>query len=229
MILFGVWEPSLTAFFSRRLIPGDIFVDVGSNIGYYALLASRLVGNAGRVFAFEACPAIYRDLIANLALNDAANVVPINVAVGSQEGISELYLGPKGNRGLTTLVPRDDFVRQEQTVPVMPLNKLLNDQDLRRVRMFKIDVEGSESAVLAPLAALIDHLTPEAEIALELWPNSTKALEPFFDAGFNVFAVENRYDLRFYWRHHAEAPRRIRSFPTSKVDVILSRRNDEYL
>src|SRR5260370_41466898 len=53
LILFGIWEPSLTAFFTRRLTPGDVFVDVVSNIGYYSLLASVLVGRAGRVLAFR--------------------------------------------------------------------------------------------------------------------------------------------------------------------------------
>lgn len=56
LYLFGVWEPHLTAFISGRLTPKDTFVDVGANIGYYSVLASRLVGPAGHVVAVEPSP-----------------------------------------------------------------------------------------------------------------------------------------------------------------------------
>src|SRR6266545_4932566 len=52
--LFGVWEPNITDWIRRTLLPGDTFVDVGSNIGYYSTLAARLVGSAGSVVAIDA-------------------------------------------------------------------------------------------------------------------------------------------------------------------------------
>src|SRR6266511_4042352 len=51
--LFGVWEPNITDWIRRTLLPGDTFVDVGSNIGYYSTLAARLVGSAGSVVAID--------------------------------------------------------------------------------------------------------------------------------------------------------------------------------
>lgn len=54
LYLFGVWEPHMTRWLQRRLKPGDVFVDVGANIGYYSILASRLVGARGKVVAIEA-------------------------------------------------------------------------------------------------------------------------------------------------------------------------------
>lgn len=53
---FGIWEPSLSGWLARTLRPGDVFVDVGANIGYYSLLAARLVGHLGSVVAIEASP-----------------------------------------------------------------------------------------------------------------------------------------------------------------------------
>src|SRR6476619_7171728 len=55
---FGVWEPALTNFVKTRLRAGDTFIDVGANIGYYALLASGLVGASGTVVSIEASPSI---------------------------------------------------------------------------------------------------------------------------------------------------------------------------
>ncbi|HEY3128368.1 MAG TPA: FkbM family methyltransferase, partial [Acidobacteriota bacterium] len=77
---FGIWEPNLTNWISERLLAGDTFVDVGANIGYYSLLASKLVGESGRVVAVEALPQIFGILRDNLQANCAGNVRPVNIA-----------------------------------------------------------------------------------------------------------------------------------------------------
>jgi hypothetical protein len=87
---FGVWEPNLTSFLASRLRDGDVFVDVGANIGYFSLLASRLVGRHGKVVAIEASPNIFAMLSANLARNGAANVEAINIAVSDRVGTTQL-------------------------------------------------------------------------------------------------------------------------------------------
>jgi hypothetical protein len=56
MYFFGMWEPNLTAVIRNRLQPGDGFIDIGANIGYYSVLASGLIGPQGRVIAIEAIP-----------------------------------------------------------------------------------------------------------------------------------------------------------------------------
>lgn len=68
---FGVWEPAISAFVRSRLEPGDSFIDVGANIGYYTVLASRRVGPSGSVYAVEASPKICSRLRRNVALNGA--------------------------------------------------------------------------------------------------------------------------------------------------------------
>jgi FkbM family methyltransferase len=71
---FGIWEPSLTAWLMSHLQPGDTFVDVGANIGYVTLLASRVVGAAGCVISIEPSPANSAMLRRNVAANHAENV-----------------------------------------------------------------------------------------------------------------------------------------------------------
>ena len=65
----GVWEPYETSLVLRLLQPGDVFVDVGANIGYFSVLAASLVGDAGKVFAFEPDPDNFQLLCANAELN----------------------------------------------------------------------------------------------------------------------------------------------------------------
>lgn len=63
---WGLWEPNETRWFVRSLRPGDVVVDVGANIGYYTLLGARLVGESGRVYAFEPDPASFEILARNV-------------------------------------------------------------------------------------------------------------------------------------------------------------------
>ena len=82
--LFGVWEPSITRFVNNRLRPGDLFVDIGANVGYYALLAAKRVGPSGAVVAIEASPSIACRLRENIALNGFTNIEVVEAAVSER-------------------------------------------------------------------------------------------------------------------------------------------------
>src|SRR5574341_861166 len=108
---FGVWEPHLTRWIGRRLSPGDAFIDVGANIGYFSLLASKLVGDSGTVVSIEASPRTFDLLQGNLARNRAHNIRAVNVVVSDRRGRVSLFRGPEDNICLTTALgdPRFPF------------------------------------------------------------------------------------------------------------------------
>src|SRR5262249_45653444 len=103
---FGVWEPNLTEFIRRRLAANPsrrTFVDVGANVGYFTLLASRLLP-LGQVVAIEAFPSIYEELLRNIYLNNCSNIRAVPFAATERtEQLSMFYAGPL-NEGRTTLV-----------------------------------------------------------------------------------------------------------------------------
>src|SRR5205823_8966527 len=98
---FGVWEPHLTRWIVRRLVCGDAFIDVGANVGYYSLLASKLVGTSGSVVAIEASPATFKILQSNLALNQVRNVRAMNVAVYHSKTAMKVFRGSEYDVGHT--------------------------------------------------------------------------------------------------------------------------------
>ena len=106
--VFGTWEPDITRWVAGRLRPGDGFVDVGANVGYYALLASKLVGAEGCVVAVEPLPESFVALKANLALNAAMNVRAVNMAASDRKQRLLLYGGAPGNSG-----PHTDSASEE--------------------------------------------------------------------------------------------------------------------
>ena len=107
--MFGVWEPNISNAIENLLIPGDVFVDVGANIGYDTLLASTLVGSSGTVVSIEALPSTFENLSKNVACNSAKNVRIVNAAVAEKSGPVTIYSAPKANIGASTIVKGREF------------------------------------------------------------------------------------------------------------------------
>lgn len=239
--LFGEWEPDLTRFVSSRLSDGDVFVDVGANIGYYSLLASRYVGPSGRVVAVEASPAIFADLRNNAEADGLCDRIRmVNKAAAANTGTLTVFAGPSHNVGMSTTVPTRGLIAQS-TIEALPLDRILTTAEIAAARLIKIDVEGAEPGVLAGMTSLIPLLRPDAEIVVELSPQwwsqpnlrPTEVLRPFIEGGFNVYTMRNVYSpWRYLWLndvtdavrlHHAVNHR------TKRLDVVLSRRDMDRL
>ena len=89
----GIWEPHETSLILDLLQPGDTFLDVGANIGYFSILAAAAVGEAGSVMAYEPDPENYRLLQANVELNALRpRVISTAAALSDANGEGRLYL-----------------------------------------------------------------------------------------------------------------------------------------
>ena len=237
LYFFGVWEPVITRYLLARLKPGDVFIDVGANIGYYALLASRAVGETGKVHAIEASGRIFDLLQANLRLNRAANVTAHHVAVTGEPMRVPIYVSPEANLSATTTVAAVAAGRGAglvETVDGRPLDQIVDAADLRRARFLKIDVEGAEWDVVQPLAPLLRSLPDGAEILIEVNAEALRGaggsveefLALFAAGGFEPFTFENRYDIDFYIRPPASAePAPLTDLGFDQVDLLFRRRD----
>ncbi|HEX2021323.1 MAG TPA: FkbM family methyltransferase [Candidatus Thermoplasmatota archaeon] len=134
-------------FLRERLRPGDSFVDVGANVGIYALVASRLVGPAGRVLAIEADPYNQAKLDGHLRANGAANVAHARVGVSDKRETLRLQPGIHGNRGGSSFALEGDEAIE---VACLPLLDVLREHRFREVHGMKMDIEGFEHRVLTP-------------------------------------------------------------------------------
>jgi FkbM family methyltransferase len=227
---FGVWEPNLTFFVQRRVRAGDIFIDVGANIGYFSILAATLVGREGKVISIEASPAIFNRLSEHVAMNAKENVRIVNAAAAGGPGVLRIYRGPDGNIGGTsTLASRG--MPFEADVPADRLSALVGS-DLLRARLIKIDVEGAEGPVLQDILSFADSLPSDLEIVAEITPAELaqfgitveSILEQFEAAGFHAYQIENEYlDEAYLESGSPRAPRRLLHSPTEMVDVVFSR------
>lgn len=235
---FGTWEPNLTRWIQRRLRPGDLFIDVGANIGYYSLLASRLVGNAGKVVALEALPRIFERLKVNLEANHVQNVRPVNAAAWCREEKLKIFTHPQEPSGTTTLM--HEWAAQwglnaEVEVDAKPLGLLLMQEEIKTARLIKIDVEGAEWNVVSEMRSWLPSCRPDFEIIVEISRSMLEAqgktgqdlLDMFSSLGYNSYKIKNDYAPSAYIHQQGPfVPKRLRAFPAGggdQHDVIFSR------
>ena len=107
------------------LLPGDIFWDIGANIGFYTLTASPLVRPEGRVVAFEPASHAWQSLTTNLSLNQSDNVQPVQIALSDGSGQAVLYRRADFADGGASLISRDDYHGDSEVVTTMSLDQFL--------------------------------------------------------------------------------------------------------
>jgi FkbM family methyltransferase len=166
----GVYEPEMLATLRRFLKPGDIFADVGANEGYFSVVASRLVGPAGRVLAVEPQKRLEPVLRRNFELNHSSNVTLVAAAVSDRPGESQIHLTPGMNNSASSLMQPTRYPLARQTVRTATLAEILREAGIERCALLKIDIEGWEyEAVLGSRSLFAEGRV--AAIALELHPH----------------------------------------------------------
>ncbi|MEW2548873.1 FkbM family methyltransferase [Streptomyces sp. NPDC047002] len=240
LYLFGAWEPHMTRWLRGRLRVGDTFVDVGANIGYYSVLASRLVGDGGRVVAVEASPAFHERLVQHVRLNRCENVRAVNGAVSDARKTLTFVLASSANMGANSIVPYDGPAESSFDMEAAPLAELLTDAEISTARVIKIDVEGAEGSAVRGLAPLLGRLRPECEITVEVTPDRMAQLGDSVDElmstmrehGYHAYRLANDYAPASYpaaVRGAAVPPARLREPVTGESDLIFSRIDAETL
>ena len=162
------WNPVEYAAFRAATAPGMIALDIGANVGAYAMLLGQWVGPAGRVYAFEPSSTAFDGLVRHIALNRQQGVVrPIASAVSDRNGTGHLVVA--GTAGESHLTDADDR-RQTVRVPLQTIDEFC-EREAIRPSFIKIDVEGAELAVLRGARETISRSGKELALFVEFHPS----------------------------------------------------------
>jgi FkbM family methyltransferase len=155
----GLYELDTVQLLRRVLRPGDWFVDGGANIGYFTLLAARLVGTRGRVDAFEPDPINLQRLREHLAMNSQAAEVHVHpYALTDRPGMVDLFhpTGTGANHGMASLYPPPIGAEKTFSVEAVRLDDVLQGVPT----LIKQDVEGAELRALNGMSRLLASPEP---------------------------------------------------------------------
>ena len=141
----GIWDHEVAAVIRNHLKPGDIFCDIGANVGYFSLLAAYI---KAKVIAFEPQPLCARAISRNFALNGFSPPVLHEIALDSKEGDLKLYLEGDANTGAASF-----RTRSGETIKVT--THRLDDVLTEKPALIKIDVEGAEVRALSGASRIL--------------------------------------------------------------------------
>lgn len=201
----------------------NVVVDIGANVGYYALLESKLMGEKGIVYAIEPVPETCKILEENVNLNGFKNIEIYKLAIGNEDGFASMYVGEWLNRSQMKEVHNinKELISQEINVKLTTLDNFLRNKI--KPNLLRMDVEGYEYNIIKGMVETIKDET-FSTICMEFhfrWLGERKSifiLKTLKKQGFEIFYATLEVDEKCTTRN--ETIENISSYLNSKCSML---------
>ena len=185
---------------AAHLKRGDVFYDIGANVGFFSIIASRLVGADGSVYAFEPVAVNVACIQRNVRANQLSNVTVIQKAIAATSGMVDIHLtGHPGGATLTSAGhPGDTYATTR--VESAFIDELLDYNQIAPPDMVKIDVEGAEIDVLRGMARALAKFHPVVVFEIDdmdperLAHKREACTDILRGFGYSIQLLDNSYD-----------------------------------
>ncbi len=162
----NLYEPEVTTYINGYLKPGQTFMDIGANNGYYTLIGSQLVGDSGKVISIEPNPKSFKRLEQNILENGIKNVYIFKIALSDYNGSENLYLNDGSEDACASLISNVQK-KPIQKVEVRRFDDLFKNDN---IDLIKMDVEGSEISIIRGMNQYL-KTHPDIKILIEWNPS----------------------------------------------------------
>lgn len=235
--VFKTHEPLATDVLVKELRSGMVVVDIGSNIGYYVTLESKLVGKDGTVIAVEPVPLNFSYLLRNIRLNKLTNVISINKAIADRNGTIKI-LRSKGSNWSRVLQSNQDLFSSDIIdviqVQAITLDTLIKQHGLKELNLIRMDVEGYEDYIIAASKNALQKYLPDIFIEIHHSLIGRKRLvnllTQFHDMGYiTKYAIPRNADGPLTCRKKdviSKNPQLIYRCPPDVLSLYLTARKD---
>jgi FkbM family methyltransferase len=193
-------EPGTSAWIASAVKSGEVFYDIGANIGVYTILAARQVGSKGKVCAFEPHAANFARLIDNIVCNRLQDVVTAcNVALDADEGFAQFnYDSVDAGTSNSQFSNASEETLEASSHPIAELkfattvDRLIATAGIPPPHHVKIDVDGNEYRILRGMAGLLSTSAAPISIQVELNEPHTEEISEFLE-GHRYRLIEKHY------------------------------------
>jgi len=172
LISSGRWEAYETELFCQSIKPHMTILDVGANLGYYSLVAAKILNGTGQVIAFEPVPRNYQLFLKSIQRNQFKNIILVREALSNINGTREVFLDTR-NYGACSFSEKNVGESSPITVETLTLDSCLSKLGVHRVDLLKVDVEGAEALVLEGAKQTLQQTRL---IFMEFWPEAIRNL-----------------------------------------------------
>jgi FkbM family methyltransferase len=158
--LFSDFEQDNFQLIKKITEKGWKVIDVGANIGLYALTFAKLIGEKeGIVFAFEPSDEAFTKLNQNIKLNNFKNIKAFKLGVSNEIGETEFYMTEDDAYNSLGKTPMRRII-EKRNIPITTLDKFIEDNDIDEINILKIDTEGADYLVLRGATKLLENKNP---------------------------------------------------------------------
>lgn len=198
----GIREPLCTGITKMILKRGMVCLDIGANIGYYALLEAKYVGDSGHVYAFEPVKFNFEWLLRNIRLNRFRNISVYQLAVSDRCGKLRLNLSRRMNWHYAEEIKFRKGVKIEHydsgevvEVDSVSIDSFVSRHGISRVNFVRMDIEGFEDKVISGMLETVRRAVSPFYLFIEFHP---KYIEDYMDTLEKVFYTFDDCGLRPY-------------------------------
>ena len=182
----------------RFLNDGDVFVDIGANIGLFTLNAANLVGESGNVIAFEPFKLNWNSLKKNVSMNRYSSVKIENMAIGEKNGeISLYYDDSESNLGMVSFKEKGHSIKE--SIESITLDTYIENQSITKIDFIKLDIEGGEFNALKGMIETLNRFKPTLLIEIlndEFYKDNNDSIENFLsNLGYSKFFIDDEGDV----------------------------------
>jgi|TARA_B110000495_G_scaffold131705_1_gene114883 FkbM family methyltransferase len=214
-------EPLTTHLIINELKQDMVCIDLGSNIGYYAVIESNIIGESGKIFAIEPSPINFPILKLNLENQKKNNFVAYNIGIGDKNEEMEFIISAKSNWSRIRM--NNEKINSEDKVikiPVKTLNSFVNENDIKKIDILRMDVEGFEYSILLGANEVLEKFKPKLFIEIhKMYLGKEKTYQIFNEL------KNKKYEIKYYIPRIYDSPiiGKLKDIKKITIDEILNK------
>jgi len=214
-------EPLTTHLIINELKQDMVCIDLGSNIGYYAVIESNIIGESGKIFAIEPSPVNFPILKLNLENQKKNNFVAYNIGIGDKNEEMEFIISAKSNWSRIRM--NNEKINSEDKVikiPVKTLNSFVNENNIKKIDILRMDVEGFEYSILLGANEVLEKFKPKLFIEIhKMYLGKEKTYQIFNEL------KNKKYEIKYYIPRIYDSPiiGKLKDIKKITIDEILNK------
>jgi len=217
--IYETHEPLTTHLIINEIKKGMVCLDLGSNIGYYAVIESNIIGELGKIFSVEPSPVNFPLLKLNLENQQLENFSVHNIAIGDKNEEMEFIVSEKSNwskikTGNEKINPEDRIIK----IPVKTLDFFVDENNIKKVDIIRMDVEGFEYNILLGSQKVLKKFKPKLFIEIHKMYLGNKKTHYIFSE-----LKKQEYEIKYYIPRIYDSPiiGKLDDIKTPTIDEVL--------